>query len=55
MIDVPLNEILEKLSKGIGNLTKKLDKFMHSGMVADFWDWVDKKWYRSDLHDARKG
>lgn len=55
MINVPLNEILEKVSGGVGKLSKNLDTFMHSGKVQDFWDWVDTKWYRSDLHDERKG
>ena len=55
MINVPLNEILEKVSGGVGKLSKNLDTFMHSGKVADFWEWVDAKWYHSDLHDERKG
>ena len=42
-----LNEILEKVGKGLGNLSKKIQPFMHSGKVQEFWNWVDEKWYRS--------
>ncbi|NLL62966.1 MAG: hypothetical protein GX241_01790 [Ruminococcaceae bacterium] len=50
---VPLNEILGVVGRGVGILSDKLQRFMHSGKIADFWEWVDKKWYRSTMHDPR--
>lgn len=42
-----LNKVLDKLAKGIGSLSEKLQPVVHSGKIQEFWDWVDKKWYRN--------
>lgn len=43
-----LNAILKKVSHGLGVLSKKVQPFMHSGKFQEFWNWVDRKWYRTD-------
>ena len=54
MIKVPINAILEKVAGWLGKLSDKVQPLVHSGKVQEFWDWVDKKWYRSDLHNGVK-
>ena len=54
MINVPLNDILDSLSEKIGNLSDKVQPSVHSGRWQEFWDWVDEKWYHSELHNGVK-
>ncbi|MDO4832923.1 MAG: hypothetical protein Q4A45_05925 [Clostridia bacterium] len=43
-----LNTILKKVSHGLGTLSEKVQPFMHNGKIQEFWNWVDRKWYRTD-------
>lgn len=54
-MNIPLNEILEKVGKALGNLSSKIQPKVHSGAIQKFWNWVDAKWYRTDLHDGLGG
>ncbi|MBQ0136365.1 MAG: hypothetical protein KBS43_06485 [Oscillospiraceae bacterium] len=53
-MNVPINEILEKVAGGIGKFSDKVQPAVHSGRIQEFWDWVDEKWYHSELHNGVK-
>ena len=53
-MNVPINEILEKVGGALAKASDKIQPIVHSGKVQDFWNWVDAKWYRSDLHNGVK-
>lgn len=54
MFNIPLNEILERASGGLGRFSDKVQPSVHEGRWQQLWDWVDEKWYHSELHNGVK-